>query len=132
MTTSRRTILNWLFTTQTSHDVWFHVLAPFNKYGVFAALETLMYSPLSVPLVTTTYCELEIAPMEVFVAGVIPRAPPDAYVVLLRETHAGGGEGGDGGVGGGGLGGGLAGALTQATVMKGSLDVELHVPAGVG
>ena len=71
--------------------------------------------------------------MLVPVARVKLSAPPDAYVVLLWATHAGGGEGGDGGgvgggglggrggglggIGGGGLGGGLAGALTQATVM---------------
>ena len=138
-TTSIRTILkNPPSTTQTSHDVWFHVLVlELNKYGVFAVLEELMYSPVSVPLVTTTYCELGTVPMGNAVARVIPNAVPDAdaYVVLLRGTHAGGGEGGDGGlggVGGGGLGGGLAGALTQATVMYGSVDVELHVPAGVG
>ena len=124
-TTSIRTILkNVPSTTHTSHDVWFQVLGlELNKYGVFAVLEAAMYSPVSVPLVTTTYCELATVPMGFAVARVIPNALPDAdaYVVLLWGTHSGGGEGGDGGgdggsgglsgLGGGGLGGnGLGGS----------------------
>ena len=69
-TTSSRTILKYgpESTIHTSHDVWFHELAPLNKYGVFAALEVPIQAPVSVPLVTTTYCELGSAPMLVPVA----------------------------------------------------------------